>query len=1194
MGDRQARANGQVEAVGSSQRPSSGGSSRVEALLAEYVERLNLGDAVSVEEVRRDHPDVAQELIEHLRLFLGAARDLPGPAGPRTLGDYTLRRRLGSGGMGVVYEAWQGSVDRLVALKVLPPGVAADSRTVTRFIREAKIAAQLHHPNVVSVYGMGVEADTPWYAMEMVEGETLAQVLAKLKEAEPHAKTPFGFPRDDVAHFSTVARCFIEVADGLQQAHAKGIVHRDIKPSNLILDRGRDRGGSGHILAGTLRILDFGLARLEGEESLTASGDVLGTPLYMSPEQARRRTVPVDHRTDIYSLGATLYEVLVLRPPFRGKDHQDTLSQIIERDPVEPRKIDPRVHPDLETIVLKCLRKEPADRYGTAEALWQDLRRFVHGDPIEARPQGRWERLARRLRRHRWRLLLAAALAILASSLAWFAYREQQARHAATLARYEPAVLAVLRKIQAGQFSLRVVAGESGEILRFGQQTLPVSPEDFRRLAEAGGSEKLREDIEELERAAEAVDRPEGRYHLARAYRLLERTEEARGQVRRALECDPGFVPAEVLGIELSGAPEDRQRSEVEKIRPRYEGRPGWQRWWLEAYTAMREKEWSKAASSYGRLIALGESGGQPYLGSTMEAYLGRGVAHVQSKSYRLAIEDFCAARTLAPGLEPALLLGKAYFLSGQREAAEETFEGLYGSAGPREKTEAALWVAAVYSSVSGNEKGLEWAEKLGKEIQARERLRSHFLGRLGRRRDAIEAGRRAIRRDPGDRVACILLASALLDDVWSGPGPYRERKLLEALCASRRALDLEPGNAFARSLLGAAGEELRNEVLKRLRRKSMKAKGMVRALIAFTLGLAEPRPGTGQEDALDKGFFDDERRLEISTPGLLEWGAPSVTADGLEVVYSRATAPPPAWNYRLFLAEREDRSMPFSNERMCPEINTASWNFHACISADGLELYYSVGPPMNTIMLATREARRQCFASPRPLDEISDHPLVRNLEIRAGTPAISADGLELFFAAGRDPTSAFDLYVARRNSTDELFGGDVRALDEINRPEFSEIWPSISSDGRRLFWSDLNAPYRGGWSSEIWTATRPDEGSPFGNVQNLGSPVNTPAWEYSPFITRDWPAAGSEIYFVRIPGGPETGDLFVATWHLDCNGNRIDDTKEIQKGVAKDCNENGIPDSCDIDSGASQDTNANGIPDDCPTEDLGGLRLPG
>ncbi|MBI4607265.1 MAG: serine/threonine protein kinase, partial [Planctomycetes bacterium] len=233
-------------------RPSSGfdpaGEDRREELLEEYVDRLNSGERIDPQDIRREHPAVAGALIEALEAF--AALSASAPAGrlaeePQLgkLGDYTLRRRIGRGGMGVVYDAWQGSLDRRVALKVLPAGVAADSRAFLRFMREAKTAAQLHHPNVVAVYGMGVEAETPWFAMEMVDGETLAELLRRGPPA----------PEAFQAHCLRMGAAFADVADGLQHAHSKGVVHRDIKPSNLILDS-----------EGRLRILDFGLARLEG------------------------------------------------------------------------------------------------------------------------------------------------------------------------------------------------------------------------------------------------------------------------------------------------------------------------------------------------------------------------------------------------------------------------------------------------------------------------------------------------------------------------------------------------------------------------------------------------------------------------------------------------------------------------------------------------------------------------------------------------------------------------------------------------------------------------------------------------------------------------------------------------------------------------------------------------------------------
>ena len=296
-----------------------------------------------------------------------------------TLGEYELRRAIGRGGMGVVYEAWQPSMQRTVALKVLPGGLLADLKAVARFEREAQIAGQLQHPNIVGVHGVGVDDNTPYFVMELVEGETLDKVLGRLKPGEgnngaakretvmtrlskafhhggaettalrrangenrktdPTARSGVEADESGLGEASgeitpiycyRLAEAFAGVAEGLQHAHQKGIVHRDLKPANLILDE-----------SGRLRILDFGLARLEGQESLTVTGEFLGTPLYMSPEQARAPESRVDGRTDVYSLGATMYEMLTFEPPHRGRDHRDTLARILNDEPRAPRRPQP-------------------------------------------------------------------------------------------------------------------------------------------------------------------------------------------------------------------------------------------------------------------------------------------------------------------------------------------------------------------------------------------------------------------------------------------------------------------------------------------------------------------------------------------------------------------------------------------------------------------------------------------------------------------------------------------------------------------------------------------------------------------------------------------------------------------------------------------------------------------------------------
>ncbi len=234
---------------------------RLEELFAAYVDRLNTGEPVDRAKVWDEHPELADQLVPLLEEFIDAA--VVDSANLGSVGDYTLRRQIGRGGMGVVYEAWENSIDRQVALKVLPAAIAADTRAVTRFVREAQVAGKLNHPNVVSIYGMGLKEQVPYYTMEYVDGETLSQILARTRNAE--SETPFG-PKDQVDYFSRLARCFSEVAEGLQHAHSKGVIHRDVKPSNLILNA-----------QGQLRILDFGLARSK-EKSRSRSRATLSAP----------------------------------------------------------------------------------------------------------------------------------------------------------------------------------------------------------------------------------------------------------------------------------------------------------------------------------------------------------------------------------------------------------------------------------------------------------------------------------------------------------------------------------------------------------------------------------------------------------------------------------------------------------------------------------------------------------------------------------------------------------------------------------------------------------------------------------------------------------------------------------------------------------------------------------------------------
>jgi serine/threonine protein kinase/predicted Zn-dependent protease len=334
--------------------------------------------------------------------------------GARTLGDFRLIREIGRGGMGVVYVAEQGTLRRTVALKVLPIDLTASPARVERFKREAESAARLHHSNIVPIFAAGAEEGQHWIAMEFVEGTSLDRLLdgmrakrggggdsdvslvlteakGDLLDAEGAPWRPGAPPKPapagtvqrersispaslERAHTTRMTELFEKVARALHHAHEQGIIHRDVKPGNILLD-----------MAGEPRITDFGLAHEEGTASLTRTGDMLGTPLYMSPEQLTAKRIPIDRRTDVYSLGVSLYQALTLRPPFEGESSQEVIRQILFADPAAPRKSNPRVPRDLETIVLKSIEKNPERRYRTSLELAEDLHRFLREEPIQAR-----------------------------------------------------------------------------------------------------------------------------------------------------------------------------------------------------------------------------------------------------------------------------------------------------------------------------------------------------------------------------------------------------------------------------------------------------------------------------------------------------------------------------------------------------------------------------------------------------------------------------------------------------------------------------------------------------------------------------------------------------------------------------------------------------------------------------------------
>jgi serine/threonine protein kinase len=386
------------------------------------------------------------------------------------LGDFQILGEIGRGGMGIVYEAMQISLGRRVALKVLPFAAAMDSKQLQRFKNEAQAAAHLQHTNIVPVYYVSCERGIHFYAMQFIEGQTLAAVIRELRQLAgletrkpPDPREPATALASELAlghwapvkrggrevtgscgrdeatgpylatpapvdatpppavmsserssrnpeFFRSVAHLGVQAAEALEHAHQMGVIHRDIKPANLLVDAG-----------GRLWVTDFGLARLGSDAGLTLSGDLVGTLRYMSPEQALAKRVTVDARTDVYSLGVTLYELVALEPAYNGRSREEVLRQITFEEPRPLSRLNKAVPRELETIVLKAMAKNPAERYATAQELTDDLRRFLDDMPIRAKRPTLVDWTRKWVRRHRGVVAvgiagLVIAVAILAVS----------------------------------------------------------------------------------------------------------------------------------------------------------------------------------------------------------------------------------------------------------------------------------------------------------------------------------------------------------------------------------------------------------------------------------------------------------------------------------------------------------------------------------------------------------------------------------------------------------------------------------------------------------------------------------------------------------------------------------------------------------------------------------------------------------
>jgi len=361
------------------------------------------------------------------------------------LGKFTILSELGRGSMGVVYEAFQEDLKRKVALKVLPANIALEKKQVERFRREAESAARLRHDNIIPIYEIGHAENTHYFVMELVDGGSMTE------RCRAHDDT-----------IQEAARVAHDCASGLAHAHERGVIHRDIKPANVLVAKD-----------GRVVITDFGLARITESMSLTSTDAIVGTPKYMSPEQILRGTEKLDGRSDIYSLGAALYEVVAGRPPIDAPSVQAFIRSVLEDRPPNPRRFNKKIPHDLATIVLRCLEKNPADRYQDGTALAADLKRFLSGERIHAKPKGIAARTLETVRRHRV-IASLSAIAIVAG-------------------------ISALVLWQSGEDSKRQLAGTTQE-LRFSERIAAI-----RAMAASNSTADLGRAIDEVEQLAQKM-----------------------------------------------------------------------------------------------------------------------------------------------------------------------------------------------------------------------------------------------------------------------------------------------------------------------------------------------------------------------------------------------------------------------------------------------------------------------------------------------------------------------------------------------------------------------------------------------------------------------------------------------------------------------------------------------------------------
>lgn len=584
------------------------------------------------------------------------------------IGDFEIVREIGRGGMGTVFQARQKSLNRIVALKVLSSGLGLTQSAVLRFQREAQAAAKLHHDNIVPIHAQGESNGVYYYAMELIRGENLNDVISRARgeviESSTSHPAQSGKLPTTPAQFEKIARLIAAVADAIDYAHRQGIIHRDVKPHNLILSDDE-----------RIYVSDFGLARVLEQPGVTTTGEFVGSPLYMSPEQIVGGRRKVDKRTDIYSLGATLYEWLTLSPPYPGETREQVISKVITSEAAAACSLNPHIPVNLETICLKALEKEPSRRYQSAAAFRDDLHRFMVHEAIRAKRAGVVSRAGKFVLRNKVSSVAAAAL-VVAATLTFALVRqtrrsrdreEKIAAITETTEVLEQETAELHEAVKAKEAEVAITRAKN-EMIRsmlegqsFAQQIkkMPGATELLEVLASGPEPDRLarrtadmfldRQRMREAQRLEARLGPGEGAAHDLYLQALAsDDLAQAAVLTRECLRLDQGHINAELLAAALALANHDYARTKAlaaTVIRQRPNEPEGYL---LHGVAELFAGDLAESIADFDTALELGAE--------ISWALSLRGMAHRRAEDLAPALRDFNDALVIAPDNVLALL----------------------------------------------------------------------------------------------------------------------------------------------------------------------------------------------------------------------------------------------------------------------------------------------------------------------------------------------------------------------------------------------------------------------------------------------------------------------------------------------------------------------------------------------------------